>query len=97
MKSFLLRFISFAISACLLLGIAPVSGAAAAGNYQSDITGHWAQEVLSTWIDLGYLKGDGSGRYYPDQDITRAEFFSFVNRIMNFTERSANILRCSSG
>ena len=40
----------------------------------SDIKGHWAENVLREGVSDGILKGDASGKINPDNEITRAEF-----------------------
>ncbi|HML36354.1 MAG TPA: S-layer homology domain-containing protein [Bacillota bacterium] len=48
----------------------------------------WAANEIQTWRDLGLLKGDQSGLIHPNDNLTRAEFMAFVNRVFNFTELS---------
>jgi hypothetical protein len=49
----------------------------------------WAANEIQTWIDSGLLKGDQNGLYHPNDNLTRAEFLTFVNRVFNFTDQSS--------
>jgi uncharacterized membrane protein YgcG len=57
----------------------------------TDISGHWAEKQLQQFIDEGYLKGDGTGNYLPNQTISRAEFAAMVNRYFGYTTQSSDI------
>ncbi|MHA6529590.1 S-layer homology domain-containing protein [Paenibacillus sp. BAC0078] len=50
------------------------------GN-STDYEGHWAQKQIERWLQHGWLKGFEDGSVRPDQEITRAEFITFANRI----------------
>ncbi len=52
---------------------------------------HWADEQMNEWAKKGLLKGDGNGNFRPDDKVTRAEFMTFVNRMMNYTEKSEEV------
>ena len=49
----------------------------------------WAASEIQAWKDLGLLQGDQNGLVHPNTNLTRAEFFTFVNRVFNFTEQSS--------
>lgn len=74
---------------CMLLGLLPA--AAMAADAPSDISGHWAQRQLQSFIDAGYLKGYEDGAYRPNNKITRAEFSALLNRVAGLTQESADI------
>lgn len=40
----------------------------------SDISGHWAKDVVEELVKKGIVSGSSDGRFYPDNNITRAEF-----------------------
>lgn len=50
-----------------------------------DYEGHWAENSIKSWVDKGYAKGYDDGNFKPDNEITRAEFVSLVNRSFEFT------------
>lgn len=47
----------------------------------SDVKGHWAEDYIARFTQLGYLKGYSDGEFKPDREMTRAEFVAIVNRI----------------
>lgn len=79
------------LTLCMLLGLLPA--AALAADTSSDISGHWAERQLQSFIDDGYLFGDPDGAYRPDDPVTRAEFSALINRVAGLTKESADIAR----
>ncbi|MGM9522498.1 MAG: S-layer homology domain-containing protein [Oscillospiraceae bacterium] len=77
------------LGAALAVGV--LASAAPAANAVSDISGHWAEESMQSFVDQGYIEGDGTGRYLPDNAMSRAEFAAVVNRIKGFTLESSGI------
>ena len=63
----------------------------AKGIMPSDIDGHWMVNTLKDFNKKGYLKGDESGRVFPDKNMSRAEYAAVINRIMQFSEESSKI------
>lgn len=70
----------------MLLSMSVMAGATSGS---SDISGHWAEKTLQTWIDNGLLKGS-NGNYNPNGEITRAEFMTLVNRLYKYSEESTS-------
>src|SRR5665648_330704 len=68
---------------CMMLTLAP---SPAFATTVSDISGHWAQTTIQSWVDNGLIKGYPDGTFKPDNNITRAEFISLVNRAFGYTE-----------
>ena len=56
----------------------------------SDIAGHWAENTIIEWSDRGIIKGY-DGCFFPDDDIIRGDMAVIINRVMNYSERSANL------
>ena len=48
----------------------------------SDISEHWAKDYINSAASIGWVIGD-SGRFRPDDSITRAEVMTIVNRVLN--------------
>ena len=46
---------------------------------------HWATETLEKWRTLGLLEGDQEGNLLPDDQLTRAELVTIINRIFGFS------------
>ncbi|WP_340016273.1 S-layer homology domain-containing protein [Paenibacillus sp. FSL K6-1318] len=61
----------------------------AAASSVSDIEGNWAESQITKWIDKGFIHGYEDGSFKPNNTITRAEFFSLVNRSYGFTETAS--------
>ena len=74
--------------ACMLFSSFGVAFGATASE-PSDIKGHWAESQINTWIQKGLIKKYEDGSFKPDNSITRAEFFSLINRSFGFTDKAA--------
>ncbi|MGG4398986.1 S-layer homology domain-containing protein [Paenibacillus amylolyticus] len=61
----------------------------AAESSASDIEGNWAESQITKWIDKGFIHGYEDGSFKPNNTITRAEFFSLVNRSYGFTDTAS--------
>lgn len=68
----------------MLLACAPLQAFAA--GQPSDYGGHWAETHIRTWLDKGYLHIDDNGNIHPDNNVTRVEFMSLVNRSFGFPD-----------
>ncbi|MCD9020329.1 S-layer homology domain-containing protein [Cohnella sp. NL03-T5] len=55
----------------------------------SDVKPHWAAKELESWVNQKLLQGYADGSLHPDANITRAEFVTFINRVLNLTKKSA--------
>ncbi|TDF94699.1 S-layer homology domain-containing protein [Paenibacillus piri] len=55
----------------------------------NDIQGHWAEQAIERWVDLGWTKGHEDGNFHPEQKVTRAEFIALANRMYGYMERAA--------
>lgn len=51
-----------------------------------DYVGHWAEDVIQKWLDMGYVTGYPDGTFRPEDYITRAEFVTLVNKAFGFEE-----------
>lgn len=49
----------------------------------SDISGHWAQESINQAANEGIISGYPDGTFRPDNNITRAEAISIINRVLD--------------
>jgi len=50
-----------------------------------DISTHWARNSINLAAELGWVQGCPDGSFNPNANITRAEFATMVNRILNRT------------
>lgn len=90
MKQIARKSMSVALSLSMLLSAAPSAFALEGG---SDIKGHWAEQAMQSFVDRGYLSGDGSGSYAPNEIMTRAQFATVMNRLIGAEEESSEIGR----
>ena len=61
-------------------------------NKFSDIEGHWANSYINSASEKGWVNGYEDGTFKPDQYITRAEFVTLVNNVLNRKVKKENIL-----
>lgn len=61
------------------------SGIANASPAFHDIAGNWAYPQIRYLINQEMIHGYGDGTFRPDQQVTRAEFITIVNRSFGFT------------
>lgn len=47
-----------------------------------DIAGHWAEAYIKLAAGNGWIAGYPDGTFRPDQDITRAETMTMINRVL---------------
>ena len=66
----------------------PVSASNDAPRF-SDTADHWARNAIERWSELGVLRGF-DGRFYPNDNITRAEMAVLINRMMKFPTPEMN-------
>ena len=58
----------------------------------NDISGHWAEKEIRRAVSLGWIKGYADGSFKPDQNITRAEAASMINRMLHRLPETADDL-----
>lgn len=54
----------------------------------NDITGHWAEETIKSWLNNGYVSGYPDGTFRPEGYVTRAEFVTMVNNLFGYTDKA---------
>jgi hypothetical protein len=58
----------------------------------SDIEGHWAESDINYAAAIGWVNGYPEGTFKPNQNITRAEFMTLVNRMLERVPESLDDL-----
>ena len=76
------KLIAFLAVCCMIFYLMPT---AAFGAAASDISGHWAQDKIQSYLDAGLTTGYSDGTFKPDNYITRAEFVTLVNKVFGYT------------
>lgn len=61
-------------------------------NLFSDIEGHWASKYINSAALKGWVSGYPDGTFKPDQYITRAEFVTLVNNVLERRVHKEHIL-----
>ena len=56
------------------------------GSQFTDTQGHWAEEIIVKWSDLGLISGYGDGGFKPENGITRAEFVTLINNAFGYRQ-----------
>lgn len=54
-------------------------------NRFNDVAGHWAEEYITLAAGNGWLIGYSDGSFRPQQNITRAETITMINRVLERT------------
>lgn len=79
------------VLSCLLLGLFCAPASAAYRGY-SDISGHWAEDVIKEWSGLEVINGYPDGTFRPDEPITRAEAMTIMNRVLKRAPHKDHLL-----
>ena len=53
-----------------------------ANDMAKDYENHWAKESIDKVIELGLMQGFDDGNFYPDKELTRAEFATALVRLI---------------
>lgn len=83
------RFISLLMVAAMIMTMIPFS-AFANETTASDLDGHWADKVITEWMDYGVIKGYEDGTIRPNNSITRAELTAMLDRVMDYQTKADN-------
>ncbi|WP_422485344.1 GLUG motif-containing protein [Gudongella sp. DL1XJH-153] len=58
-------------------------GQVAFGESFTDVDNHWAKTDIEEWTEKDLISGYGDGTFKPNDNITRAEFITLVNNVIN--------------
>lgn len=83
------RFVSIVLAIAMILTMVPFS-AFADETTASDLDGHWAENVITEWMDYGVIKGYEDGTVRPNNSITRAEMTAMLDRVMDYQTKADN-------
>lgn len=83
------RFVSIVLAIAMILTMIPFA-AFADETTASDLDGHWAENVITEWMDYGVIKGYEDGTIRPNNSITRAEMTAMLDRVMDYQTKAAN-------
>ncbi len=57
----------------------------------TDLEGHWAKEDVTYMAQQGHVQGKDVGIFAPEDTITRAEFLTILNRILNIANQNEDV------
>ncbi len=80
------RILALCLALCMLASLFVIPTAA---EYSDVANSHWAKKAIERWSGYGIINGS-DGKFYPDQNITRAEMAVILNNLMKYKTRSAN-------
>jgi len=70
---------------------------AEAALVNKDIEGHWAEDVIETWMDRNWVRGYPDGSFKPNNAVTRAEYMVLVNQAFGYVTPQGNLFsRCNT-
>ena len=69
---------------CLLTSLVPAFAATAA-----DVKGHWAESYIETLRSLGIMEGYPDGTFRPNNNVTKAELVTLLNRTFGLKDKKA--------
>ena len=62
----------------------------------SDISKHWAESTIKSFVNSKYINGYNDGTFRPDNLITRAEFVKILNKYFGLTNKSGKVFSDTS-
>ena len=83
------RFISIVMTIAMILTMVPFA-VFADETTASDLSGHWAENVITEWMDYGIINGYEDGTIRPNNKITRAEMTAMLDRVMDYQTKADN-------
>lgn len=75
------RFLSLILSILVICMMIPLNASALK---LTDISNHWAKDTIEEWIDQELIEGYSDGSFKPDNNISRAEFITMVNKAFGY-------------
>ena len=90
MKHKLRKLLAMVMTLCMIIPTLAL-GAAATDTTTApftDIAGHWAEDTITRWADVGIVNGYPDGTFKPDEPITRAELAKIVTLAFGLTEKT---------
>lgn len=77
------RILTFLLSAALILSGFPMTS----GIESHAAEKHWADQYLNNLVRNDIMRGDLQGNLHPNNNITRAEFVTMINRAFGYTQK----------
>ncbi len=77
------KIMAYLLTLVMILSLIPANLTEA-----TDTSDHWANTEITKWKDKQLITGYPDGTFRPDHPITRAEFFTLINRVFGYEEIS---------
>ncbi|MEG1661958.1 MAG: S-layer homology domain-containing protein, partial [Clostridiales bacterium] len=55
-----------------------------------DTTDHWASAAIDRWSGYGIIKGDHTGHFRPDANLTRGEMATIISNLLGLSHKADN-------
>ena len=79
------KFFAWILAAALIINLPAVSLNAAEEGF-TDVSNHWAKEIISKFTEQGIITGYNDGTFRPDAYLKRAEAVTLLNKFFNITQ-----------
>ena len=76
--------------------ITPENGSTNPAIQFTDISKHWAESTIKSFVNSKYINGYNDGTFRPDNLITRAEFVKILNKYFGLTNKSGKVFSDTS-
>jgi peptide/nickel transport system substrate-binding protein len=53
----------------------------------SDLSGHWAEQIIGQLVEKGFISGYPDGTFKPDNPVTRAEFIKILSSVLGMVQK----------
>lgn len=77
--------IAIVAALCIILTMSMTTNAKAAEV--TDISNYWAGTTIQAWVDKGFVLGYPDGKFRPNNNISRAEFVTLINKAYGYSEK----------
>lgn len=81
------RIVSMLLAVVMVFGMFTVVASAKDAAF-SDISGHWAEDIINDWAEHKVVNGYPDGTFKPDNYITRAEFAQVVKNLLALEKKA---------
>ncbi|MCR8660207.1 S-layer homology domain-containing protein [Paenibacillus endoradicis] len=82
------RLVSYLLVCMLSMSM----GLIASAEKSTEATPAWVSNEVQTWKELDLLRGDSQGNLLLKNEVSRVEFITFINRIMNHQVESNKLI-----
>ncbi|MEG0756638.1 MAG: S-layer homology domain-containing protein, partial [Oscillospiraceae bacterium] len=71
------------------LAAEPETTAAPAAAF-TDTANHWGAAAIDRWTQYGIIKGEGTGKFNPDGNLTRGSLATVLTNLLGLTKKAEN-------